>query len=88
MAHTKMIARMISDRRRRQFQRRQQVGQGKRIRPGVKNNERRIRNKTFKVKQLIALPKNVQVKKNGQVVRRMTTRRKAIFPPERRRAEY
>ena len=88
MVHTKMIARMISDRKPRQFQRRQQVGQRKRIRPGVKNNERRICNKTFKVKQLIAVPKNVQVKKNGQVVQRMTTRRKAIFPPEHQCAEH
>ena len=73
MAQTKMIARIISDQRRRQ---------PKRIRSGVKNIEGRIRNKTFEIKQLIAVPKNIQVKKTGQVVLRMTVRRKAIIPPE------
>ena len=68
MARTKMIARIIADQRRRQFQRKQQAGQSKRIRSGVKNIEGWIHNKTFKIKQLIAVPKNVQVKKKGQVV--------------------
>ena len=45
-------------------------------------------NKKFKIKQLIAVPKNIQVKKNGQVVRRMTVRRRAIFPAEHKCAEY
>ena len=53
--------------RQRQFQRRQQAGQRKRIRSGVKNIEE-IHNKNFKIKQLIVIPKNVLVKKNGQVV--------------------
>ena len=52
---------------------------------GIKNIEGRIRNRTFKIKKLIAQPKNIQVKKNGQVVRKMTVRRRAIFPSERRR---
>ena len=68
MARTKMIARIIADQRRRQFQRKQQPGQSKRIRSGVKNIEEWIHNKTFKIKQLIVVPKNVQVKKKGQVV--------------------
>ena len=46
----------------------------------VKNIEVRVPNKTFKIKKLIAVPKNIEVKKNGQVVRRMTVRRRAIFP--------
>ena len=40
------------------------------------------------MKQLFAVPKNVQVKKNGQVIRRMTVRRRAIYPPERQCAGY
>ena len=47
---------------------------------GVKNIECRVRNKTFKIKKLIAVPKNIEVKKNGQVVRKMTVHRRAIFP--------
>ena len=67
------------------------MGQHKRIRSGVKKEGRiegRIRNKTFKIKQLIAVPKNVQVKKTGHAVQRMTVHRKVIIPPERHRAEY
>ena len=40
----------------------------KRVRSGVKNIEGRVRNKTFKIKQLIAVPQNILVKKNDQVV--------------------
>ena len=32
---------------------------------GVKNNEGRVHNKTFKIKKLIAIPKDIEVKKNG-----------------------
>ena len=81
-----MIARIVSDQRWRQFQRRQAAR--KQVRSGVKNIEGRVRNKTFKIKQFIAVPKNIQVKKNDQVVRRMTVRRTAIFPAEHTRAEY
>ena len=80
-----MIARIILDQRQRQFQRRQQTGQRKRIRSGVKNIEGRIRNKTFTIKQLIAVPKNVQLKKTRQVVRRIKVHRKAVFLAERQR---
>ena len=68
MAWTKMVARIVSDQRQRLLQRRQQAVQGRRTRSGVKNIEGKVRNKTFKIKQLIAVPKNVQGKKNGQVV--------------------
>ena len=57
MAQTKMIARIVSDQRWRQFQRRQAAR--KRVRSGVKNIEGRVCNKTFKIKQLIAVPKNI-----------------------------
>ena len=32
---------------------------------GVNNIEGRVRNQTFKIKKLIAVPKNVETKKNG-----------------------
>ena len=47
---------------------------------GVKNIEGRIHNKTFKIKKLIDVHKKVEVKKNGQVIRKITVCRKAIFP--------
>ena len=54
-----------------------------------KNNDQiRIRNRRYKIKRLIAQPKNVEVKRNGEVVTRMVVRRKAIFPSARRRREY
>ena len=88
MAQTKMIARIVSDQRRRQFQRMQAAPPCKWVRSGVKNSEGRVRNKTFKIKQFIAVPKNIQVKKNGQVVQRMTVHGTAIFPAEHRHTEY
>ena len=38
------------------------------------------RNKGIKIKKLLSQPKMVTVKKNGQVLRKMTVRRKAYFP--------
>ena len=35
---------------------------------GVKNIERRIRNRTFRIKRLLAQPKNVDDKRRGVVV--------------------
>ena len=56
---------------------------------GQKNNDQiRIRNRRYKIKRLIAQPKNVEVKRNGVVVRRMVVRRKAIFPSAKRRQDY
>ena len=83
-----MIARIVSDQRQKQFQRRQAAAPHKQERSGVKNKEGRVCNKTFMIKQSIAVPKNIQVNKNGQVIQRMTVRRRAIFPAEHRRAEY
>ena len=48
----------------------------------------RIRNRRYKIKRLIAQLKNIAVKRNGVVVRRMVVRRKAIFPSARRRQTY
>ena len=56
---------------------------------GQKNNDQiRITNRIYKIKRLIAQPKNVEVKRNGAVIRRMVVRGKAIFPSSRRRPEY
>ena len=56
---------------------------------GQKNNDQiRIRNRRYKVKRLIIEPKNVEVKRNGVVVRRMVVRRNEIFLSARRRREY
>ena len=56
---------------------------------GQKNNDQiRIRNRRYKIKRLTAQPKNVEVKRNGVVVRGMVVRRKAIFPSARRRRKY
>ena len=56
---------------------------------GQKNNDWvRIRNRRYKIKRFLAQPKNIYVKENGRVVRRMVVRRKIIFPSTRRRREY
>ena len=56
---------------------------------GQKNNDRvRIRNRRYKIKRFLAQPKNIYVKENGRVVRRMVVRRKIIYPSTRRRREY
>ena len=48
---------------------------------GVKNIEnRRVRNRRFKTKRMMEQPRNVEVKQNGRVIRRMVVRRKAIYP--------
>ena len=58
-------------------------------RMGVKNIEnRRIRNRRYKIKRILAQPKNVEVKHNGRVVRRMVVRRSTIYPGSRRRNYY
>ena len=55
----------------------------------VKNREnRRVRNRRFKIKKMMAQPKNIQVKQNGRVVRRMVVRRSTIYPGSRRRNYY
>ena len=56
---------------------------------GQKNNDRaRIRNRRYKTKIFLTQPRNIDVKQNGIVVRRMIVRRKTIYPSTRRRQEY
>ena len=56
---------------------------------GQKNNDRvRIRNRRYKIERFLAQPKNIDVKQNGRVVRRMVVRRQTIYPSSRRRREY
>ena len=56
---------------------------------GQKNNDRvRIRNRRYKIKRFLAQPKNIDVKQNGRVIRRMVVRRKTIYSSARRRREY
>ena len=48
---------------------------------GEKNNDRiRVRNRRYKIKRLILQPRNVNIKQNGRVVRRMVARRRTIYP--------
>ena len=54
-----------------------------------KNNDRvRVRNRRYKIKRFMLQPKNIDVKQNGRVVRRMVVRRRAIYPTTQRRQEY
>ena len=59
-----------------------------RIGIGVKNIEGRICSRTFKMKRFMAQPKNISVKKNGVIVRKIVVRRRTIFPDEVRRVYY
>ena len=49
---------------------------------------RRVRNRRYKIKRILAQPKNVEVKQNGRVVHRMVVRRSTIYPGSRRRNYY
>ena len=54
-----------------------------------KNNDRvRIRNRRYKIKRILAQSRNVDVRHNGRVVKRMVVRRSTIYPSARRRREY
>ena len=54
-----------------------------------KNNDRiRVRNRYYKIKRLMLQPKNIDVKHDVRVVRRMVVRRQTIYPTTRRRQEY
>ena len=56
---------------------------------GEKNNDWiRIRNRRYKIKRILEQPKNIDVKHNGRVVRRMVVKRSTIYPSIRRRREY
>ena len=56
---------------------------------GEKNNDRiRVRNRCYKIKRFMLQPRDVEVKHNSRVVRRMVVRRRTIYPSTRRRQEY
>ena len=93
-----MIARIVQDQRRQAVRVSARAKPAAAVRPpgqrkvprqriGVKNIEGRIRNRTFKIKRLLAQPKNIDVKKHGVVVQKIVVRR-TIFPAEVRRAYY
>ena len=91
MARTKLVARNNYNQRKEQFRRAyQRRPNPKRPRTDVKNIEGRIRNRNINrdIKQLIPQPKNVQVKKNGNVIRRMVVTRRTIYPSERKNVVY
>ena len=73
------VARPVARRRR---------GRPRRQVAGVKSIEGRVRNKRFKIKRLLAQPKNIEVKRRGVVIPRMAVRRKTVSPAEVRRAYY
>ena len=56
---------------------------------GEKNSDPvRRRNRGNKIKRILAQPKNIDVRHNARVVRRMVVRRSTIYPSARRRREY
>ena len=78
MARTKLRARVDYNQRKKVAQ--WQIARQRRpVRPpeaGVKNTEeRRVRNRRFKIKRIIDQPKNIEFKKNGRVVHKMVLRR-------------
>ena len=53
---------------------------------GEKNNDRiRVRNRWYKIERFMLQPRDVEVKHNGRVVRRMVVRRRTIYPSTRTR---
>ena len=55
----------------------------------VKNMGRiRIRNRRFRIKRMMEQPRNVEVKWDGRVVRKIVVRRRTISPGEVRRNYY
>ena len=56
---------------------------------GQKNNHWvRIRNRRYKFKRYLEQPRNIDVRQNGRVVKRMVVRRQTIYRSTRRRREY
>ena len=52
------------------------------------NRRRRVNAKNVKIKVLLPQGKNVEVKRRGEVIRRMRVRRKSIFPAAVRNRTY
>ena len=69
-----------------------QVGARRPVRPPgmrVKNIEnRRVRNRRFKIKRIMEQPRNDEVKQNGRVIHRMVVIQKTIYPGMTRRKYY
>ena len=56
---------------------------------GGKNNDQvRVINRRYKIKRILAQPRNIHARQNGRVVRRMVVRRSTVYPSTRRRQEY
>ena len=54
----------------------------------AKEIRRRVNAKNIKIKVLLPQSKNVEVKRRGEVIRRMRVRRKSIFPAAVRNRTY
>ena len=53
---------------------------------GEKNNDRvRIRNRRYEIKRFMLQPRDIEVRHNGRVVRRMVVRRQTLYPSTRGR---
>ena len=70
------------------------VGRRPIVAPGGGDGEKNIDNAfirnrgRYKIKRFLPVPKNVQVKRRGVVVRQMVARRRAIYPARRQQREY
>lgn len=49
----------------------------------IERGRRKTQPKNVKIKMLMPESREIEVKKRGQVIRRMTVRRKTIFPPKK-----
>ena len=63
------------------------AGMGHKMRQ-KKNDRIIVRNGRYKIKRFLAQRKNIDVKQNGRILRRMVVRRQTIYPSNRRRREY
>lgn len=89
MVRTTLVARNNYNQRKEQFRRANQKRPNpKRPRTGIKNIKGRIKNRDLKIIQLIPQPKNLQVKKNKNVIRQMVLRRRTIYQAERKNIVY
>ena len=56
---------------------------------GEKNNDQiRVRNRRYQIKRFMLQPRNIDVRRNGRVVRRMVVRRQTVYSSLRCRREY
>ena len=63
------------------------AGMGHKMRQ-KKNDRISVRNRRYKIKRFLAQRKNIDVKQNGRILKRMVVRRQTIYPSTRRRREY